>query len=119
MPTKHALLPPCCKALSSAAESGNWRSLQLLLLMPEVRKFINVPNDLGMTPLHLACYARDAACIVVLVGAGALNIPTERRNGIAQQWPVDCVQHYIPKHPLRMEREELDTFQLLNELGFV
>ena len=118
MSQQAALHPSCREALSNAAMSGNWRGLQLLLAMPAVREFINVPDHLGMTPLHIACYAREPPCVHVLVAAGAANVPTGRRRGISPQWPVDCAQHFVRKHPLRMERDELSTFQMLSELGF-
>ena len=103
-------------ALGHAAMHGQVDSLKILLCMPDVRAQINNVDFYGMSPLHHACFARDTACMNILINAGAICSPNTKMKNVI--WPVQYVQHFLPTTPMNMEPEALRAFLCLRSHGY-
>ena len=58
--------------LHLAAESGDWKALDILFGIPACQKLLNETSTRGATPLHMAAKGGHTRCIELLLGQGAM-----------------------------------------------
>ena len=67
------------RSIFLAASNGQPETIKLLLRLGGPR-LVNRPDEHGMTPLHVAAAAKDAACMRVLLENGADKQLTDRKG---------------------------------------